>query len=266
MLCFGLAVPVFASEIKVIVNGAELSFDQPPIIEDGRTLVPLRIIFEALGAEVDWEQTTQTITATKDDITITLRIGSDILVKSGEEIKLDVPPKIISNRTLVPARAVAESFGAEVVWDQTAMTVKIDTSSSGIDNQIKNLNQDEFLIIPINVISETVSFFPVMVDNILMEILVVEASDGTIRTSYNTCENCHKSGKGYYEQEGDEVICQQCKMRFKIDSIGLQSGGCQPIPIFDEDKTVTNDAIQISYEVLSDNTHWFLNWKPLLND
>ena len=114
-----------APEIKVIVNGVELSFDQPPIIENGRTLVPLRAIFEALGADVEWEQSTQTVTAVRDDITVTLTIGSNILIKNGEEIELDVPAQLIGGRTLVPVRAVAESFGAEVGWDQSTRTVTI---------------------------------------------------------------------------------------------------------------------------------------------
>ena len=112
-------------EIKVLVNGAAVTFDQPPIIENGRTLVPLRAIFEALGATVEWEQSTQTVTAVKDDITIILKIGDVFLTKNGERITLDVPAKIVGGRTLVPARAVAESFGAEVGWDQATRTVTI---------------------------------------------------------------------------------------------------------------------------------------------
>jgi|GEM_PF-3494875 len=117
--------PPPAQDIKVLVNGSAVAFDQPPIIENGRTLVPLRAIFEALGATVEWEQSTQTVTAVKDDITIILKIGDSFLTKNGERIALDVPAKIVGGRTLVPARAVAESFGAEVGWDQAARTVTI---------------------------------------------------------------------------------------------------------------------------------------------
>jgi len=118
-------IPPPAQEIKVLVNGSALTFDQPPIIENGRTLVPLRAIFEALGATVEWEQSTQTVTAVKDDITIILKIGDAFLTKNGERIALDVPAKIVGGRTLVPARAVAESFGADVQWDQATRTVTI---------------------------------------------------------------------------------------------------------------------------------------------
>jgi len=119
------ATPPPTQEIKVLVNGTAVAFDQPPIIENGRTLVPLRAIFEALGATVEWEQSTQTVTAVKDDITIILKIGDAFLTKNGERIALDVPAKIVGGRTLVPARAVAESFGADVQWDQATRTVTI---------------------------------------------------------------------------------------------------------------------------------------------
>lgn len=111
--------------ISVLFNGQPLSFDQPPIIENDRTLVPLRVIFEALGAEIGWNETTKTVTAAKDDIEITLQIGSDVLSKNGAEIILDVPAKIVGGRTLVPLRAVAESFDAQVSWNQWSHTVTI---------------------------------------------------------------------------------------------------------------------------------------------
>jgi len=109
----------------VIVNGVEVFFDQPPIIENGSTLVPLRAIFEALGAKVDWNPSTQVATAVKKDTTIMLKVGDSFLTRNGEEIKLEVPAKIVSDRMLVPARAVAESFGAEVFWAQGIRTVTI---------------------------------------------------------------------------------------------------------------------------------------------
>jgi hypothetical protein len=109
--------------IKVTLNGTELQFDQPPMVLEGRTLVPLRAIFEALGSTVVWNGDTQTVIAQKDDITISLTIGSNILVKNGENIKLDVPAQLVNGRTLVPARAVAESFGAKVDWDEKTQTV-----------------------------------------------------------------------------------------------------------------------------------------------
>jgi len=117
--------PAATNEIKVFVNGMLVVFDQPPIIESGRTLVPLRAIFEAMGVYVSWEKLTQTVTAVRGDDVITFRIGSRILSKNGEDIELDVPAQIVGSRTLVPARAIAESFGAKVEWNVSTRTVTI---------------------------------------------------------------------------------------------------------------------------------------------
>ncbi|MCL1810139.1 MAG: stalk domain-containing protein, partial [Clostridiales bacterium] len=114
-----------SQDVKVVVNGKALTFDQPPIIENSRTLVPLRAIFEALGATVDWNQSKQTVTAVKGGVTVSLTIGSNVMVRNGKNIALDVPAQLVGNRTLVPARAVAESFGAKVGWDPATKTVTI---------------------------------------------------------------------------------------------------------------------------------------------
>ena len=119
----------------------------------------------------------------------------------------------------------------------------------------------KFLNIPLSEITETVKFIPVIADEIYMEVIAVKASDDSIRTAFNTCERCHKSGRGYYLQEENTVICQQCQMRFPIDSISITPGGCQPIPISDEEITVTGKFIRLPYQVLSDNTLWFIEWK-----
>ena len=87
---------------KVILDGNQLSFDVSPTIENGRTLVPLRAIFEALGADVNWDGVTQTVTATNGNAWIELQIGATTVYKNGSPVSLDVPAKIINNRTLVP--------------------------------------------------------------------------------------------------------------------------------------------------------------------
>ena len=120
-----IPTPSPSSQITVIINGKPLALEQPPIIENGRTLVPLRAIFEALGAEVDWNPETQTVTAGKGGTTVMLTIGSNTLIKNGQQISLDVPARIVGGRTLVPVRAVAESFDAEVEWDASTRTVNI---------------------------------------------------------------------------------------------------------------------------------------------
>lgn len=115
-------------EIKVIVDGIEVQFDQPPVIENSRTLVPMRAIFEALGARVEWFPKTENILAVNGDNEIIMKIGSKDMFFNGEEtIVLDVAPKIMGSRTLVPLRAVSEVFDADVLWDNDTRTVTITT-------------------------------------------------------------------------------------------------------------------------------------------
>lgn len=111
--------------VSVTVNGNYVTFDQPPIIVDDRTLVPVRAIFESLGATVEWHPDTQTVVAQKDGMSVMLQIGSNIMSLGCEMIELDVPAQIINDRTLVPARAVAEAFECLVDWDDTTRTVII---------------------------------------------------------------------------------------------------------------------------------------------
>ena len=119
------SVQVPEGDISVFINGTRLEFDQPPIMENDRVLVPMRFIFESLGSVVTWEEETKTVTAVKGDTKIALQIGSDILYKNGEEIKLDVPAKLFNSRTLVPIRAVSESLEAVVDWNEKENAVII---------------------------------------------------------------------------------------------------------------------------------------------
>ncbi len=116
----------FKSLIHVTVNGAMVEFpDQKPVIEDGRTLVPARGVFEALGAVVTWDDSTKTATVKTDEKEIAVQIGSNYLVVNGEVIEIDVPAKIINGRTMIPLRAVAEALDCEVGWDGATYTAFI---------------------------------------------------------------------------------------------------------------------------------------------
>lgn len=112
---------------KVQLNGLDLTFDVPPQLINSRTMVPMRKIFEELGALVEWNEETQTIIAVKDDNVIIMQIGSDIITVNGEKVALDSPPTIIEGNTLVPIRAVAESFNADVQWEEESQIVIITT-------------------------------------------------------------------------------------------------------------------------------------------
>lgn len=124
----GLSSVGFAeNNISIYVNERPLQCDVAPFIDNGRTLVPMRQIFEALNAQVSWEGDTKTITATKGDIRIVLQINNKTMFKNGTEITMDVAPVISSDRTFVPIRAVSQSLGAEVLWCDGNKTVYIDS-------------------------------------------------------------------------------------------------------------------------------------------
>jgi hypothetical protein len=124
--------PANATEIKsgklirVFIDGKQLDFtDTDPIIENSRTLVPMRAIFERLGAEVKWDETSKTVSGTKDGTTVTLKIGEGKGHINGKAVDLEAPAKLQNARTLVPVRFIAESFHAEVTWDNAARAVQI---------------------------------------------------------------------------------------------------------------------------------------------
>lgn len=116
---------------SIVVNNQTLQLDQPPVIVDSRTLVPMRAIFEALGCEVTWYDSTQTIVAQKDLDYISLQVGEDTLYAGDKKLKLDVPAQIINSRTMVPLRAVSEALDATVSWNTDTETVQVASDEQG---------------------------------------------------------------------------------------------------------------------------------------
>lgn len=110
--------------ITVTLDGQTMAFDVQPVIVSDRTLVPLRAIFEALGAEVQWYEETRTVKATKADTEVTLVIDGEAYI-NGELASLDVPAMIVNDRTLVPIRFVSEAMGCQVDWVGANQTVVI---------------------------------------------------------------------------------------------------------------------------------------------
>lgn len=124
-LVVACATPVMADDIQVTLNGETLAFDVKPQIINDRTMVPLRAIFEALGATVDWNQDTKTILSQKDDRKVMLSIGKKSMSVNDNTVEIDTPAQIVENRTLVPVRAIAEAYDADVTWNADTKTVVI---------------------------------------------------------------------------------------------------------------------------------------------
>ena len=119
VLVFMPATTALASEqvIIVTVDGVPVEFDdQEPVIVDGRTLVPVRGVFEQMGFEVDWDEDAWTAILTRDDDEVRIIIDTDIFTTNDVEHTLDVPAQLIGSRTMIPLRAVLESVGYYLEW------------------------------------------------------------------------------------------------------------------------------------------------------
>ena len=131
-------------EISVYVNDQKLAFDVPPQTVNYRTMVPLRAIFEALGATVEWIEETRTVKANLDDKNISLTLDSNLMYVNESTVTLDAPAFETGGRTLVPVRAISEAFGATVGWTEETKTVTITTlkeelTKEGAFNSLKTL-------------------------------------------------------------------------------------------------------------------------------
>ena len=152
-------------------------------------------------------------------------------------------------------KSIAVAVGVVVVLIVVIFIIKGSFSGDKTASSTGNL------IIPKSEITETAKFYPYLVGGTKMEVIAVKASDGSIRTAFNTCQVCYNSGRGYYKQEGNELVCQNCGNRFKIDQVELQKNGCNPVPILTDNKTDDGTNITISQDFLTQNKGLFSNWK-----
>lgn len=122
--------PVSASAIDIKIDNKKLSLDVPACIINDRTMVPMRGIFETLGASVVWDEAAKGITAKKGGNTIRLHLNKKAASINGSACTLDAAPTAVNGRTLVPARFVAEALDCTVKWDAKTETVNIYTKGS----------------------------------------------------------------------------------------------------------------------------------------
>ena len=124
------------SEVSVVVDGNKIQFpDQGPVIIDGRTMVPIRSVMEALGMVVGWDAENSMVTVSNGESTVKLAINSNIMINEATDImtgetmtfesELEVAPLLINDRTCLPIRAVVEAFGIAVDWDEDTRSVMI---------------------------------------------------------------------------------------------------------------------------------------------
>ncbi|MGF7143499.1 putative membrane protein [Anaerotaenia torta] len=119
---------------------------------------------------------------------------------------------------------------------------------------------DDDIVISVKDVTETASFYPAKINGTELEVIAVKASDGTVRTAFNTCQVCYNSGRGYYKQDGNRLVCQNCGNRFGMDDVEITRGGCNPVPITSEYKETGEETITISKDFLTEATVIFQNW------
>lgn len=125
MYAFGSGAP-FYGFVNVFYGGAAIAYDPAAfIVNDSTTLVPMRQVFEMLSADVSWNDATNTASAVRDGINVSIQIGSNVMYKNGTPIELPVSGQLIADRTYVPLRAVSEAFGSQVDWDGNTNSVYI---------------------------------------------------------------------------------------------------------------------------------------------
>lgn len=132
------SVGIAAADVPTVnIDGTQLYLDVPPVVEKGRTLVPLRAIFEAIGAIVTWDGSQNTVLAVGADKTIQLQIDNKEALVNGTTVLLDVPATTVNGRTMVPVRFVAETMNCTVNWNEATnsvdiqgRTIKVDTTDS----------------------------------------------------------------------------------------------------------------------------------------
>lgn len=189
--------------VRVYVDGTEVAFDQPPIIDNDRTLVPMRRIFEAMGIQVQWSEPTQTITSTKGSDTVTMVVGNKQVIKNGQVVyTMDVPAKIVQERALVPIRAVAVAFDADVAWDAKNYVVNIQTKRN-IDGYLKEIKADDGTILMTISLTTT----PIQSQDIAKEIqkqmkqkfdAMVTKYEKEVKTAYQDAKKQQKDWIPYY--------------------------------------------------------------------
>ena len=117
------------------------------------------------------------------------------------------------------------------------------------------------LEIPIAELSEHIKIYSFTVDGLNMEVLAAKDADGTVRTAFNTCQVCNGSRKAYFVEQGAKVVCQNCGNAFGREDVGVLSGGCNPYPIFAENREDSEEAVRISYDFLFGAESLFTRWK-----
>ena len=216
MIVIMTASPTYAADIQIKVEGVTIASDVKLEMKNNRTMLPLRVISENLGAKVHWSGSE--VTLSKSNMKVLLKLNSSTAVKNGNTVQLDVKPYIKNNRIIVPLRFIAETFGCKV--DYSIYTVTVDTEPLVIDGVRVTALQQEYQLTMGSVVNQIKgnanieAIYNNFVDNKGSE---VEApSDPTWSVQYGTGQY------DFLDQEGNSI------KRFDIYSLSRSSPEAAP--------------------------------------
>ncbi|MFM1653855.1 N-acetylmuramoyl-L-alanine amidase [Brevibacillus sp. B_LB10_24] len=155
-----------ADQIRLMIEGNLVQPEVPPIMQNDRTLVPIRVIAEGLGAEVDWDQESFTATVNKGNNQLVLRLNQKQATVNGKTVQLDAPPLLHKDRMLLPLRFVGEALGSTVGWDNESQTVVVNQPISlqinglNVTNTMKSFKWDGQLYLPVEKIAQQLGIVP----------------------------------------------------------------------------------------------------------
>ena len=129
------------SQERVKINGGPFQSDLPPVIKEGRTLIPVRAVTRGMGAAVEWDSDEKKVTITKGDVVIEIYLNDSTYFVNGEPMELDMPAQMLSNRVFVPLRFIAEALGARVNYNQE-MGIEI-TSDVDLEEEEEEEEEEE---------------------------------------------------------------------------------------------------------------------------
>ncbi len=253
--------------INILVNGQPLQSDVTPFINaDGRTMLPIRAIAEALGADVQWDESTQTATLILGDKTVKVTIGQNSILVNGSPVAMDTVAAVKDGRTVLPVRAVGEALGAQIGWDEQTKTVSIEKSTSTSPAASPVQNDTE----PAGTPSVTDSSQLVGTWSRCSEYLgqgLIYKSDGTfheikivdVPTFHQTTFN---SVVGNYKIEGNQITLYNCKGVFgqEIKNVKYTLGdGTEVIELLQgfHDENIPVDDSTMLFEIKDANTCLF---------
>ncbi|MCD8040829.1 MAG: DUF2318 domain-containing protein [Clostridia bacterium] len=132
--------------------------------------------------------------------------------------------------------------------------------NSDDDNTQEEVETDEGgIVIDTTTVTSTATFYDITIDGLTVEIFAVLASDNTVRVAFNTCQVCNGSKKAYFVQSGNYMVCQNCKSKISIDTVGKSSNSCSPVPV--KAYSLSNGIITVSQTYLEGNVSLFKKWK-----